>query len=209
MSTSTTTRETHFTEDLARFDARPGRSHRANSPAAWTSRTLRRTAAALGLAALGAGCADSDDPADPWTLPPGARLVSTSAVVEGTASAPANYSGIETAERGVVRDSAAWATLWRRIVAPAGAPQPLPAVNFSHDVVVYAALGRQSTGGHSVAIAPVYEAGGAYHAVVTELRRGSGCATLPALTAPVALVRVPRWSGDLRFVQRTGTIRCE
>ena len=204
-----TIREADVAEDLARFGARRGQSHRANSSAARTSQTFRRTTAALAFAALGAGCDDDDGPGDPWAVPSGARLVSTSAVLEGTGSPPAYYSGIETAEQGIVRDSAAWVALWGRIVTPGSPPQPLPAVNFSHDMVVYAALGRQSTGGHSVAVAPVYEAGGAYYPVVTELRRGPGCTTLPALTAPVALVRVPQWSGDVRFVKRTGTIRCD
>lgn len=203
------TRETEFAGNLARFDARRGGSHRANSAAARVSRTPRRTAAALALAALGAGCADARDPWDPWAVPPGARLVTTSAVVGGSESALGYYSGIETAEQGVVRDSAAWAALWARVVAPGSPPQPLPAVNFSRDMVVYVALGRRSTGGHSAVIAPIYETGGAYHAVVTEVRRDPSCPTWPALTAPVALVRAPQWAGDVRFVVRTRTIRCE
>ena len=215
ITSTITAREADVTADLARFDARRGGSRRANSLAACMARTLRRTAAALALAAVGAGCADAWGPGipwrpgDPWTVPQGARLVPTSAVVEGSGSALGYYSGIQSAEYGVVRDSAAWAALWGRIVVPGSPPQPLPAVNFSRDMVVYAALGRRSTGGHSAAIAPIYEAEGAYHAVVTELRPGSGCAASPALTAPVALVRAPQWRGDVRLVRRTWTLRCE
>ena len=212
ITSTITTSEADVTEDLARFDARRGGSHRANSSAAGMARRFRRSAAALALAALGAGCADAwgpgvpGRPSDLWAVPPGARLVPTSAVVEGSGSALGYYSGIQSAEYGVVRDSAAWAALWGRIVAPGTAPQPLPAVNFSRDMVVYAALGRRSTGGRSAAIAPIYEAEGAYHAVVTEIRPGSGCAASPALTAPVALVRAPHWPGDVRFVKRARTV---
>jgi hypothetical protein len=82
-------------------------------------------------------------------------------------------------------------------------------VDFSHDLVVYAAIGRRPTGGHSAAVTPIYEAESAYHVVVTEIRPGAGCATSPVLTAPVAVVRAPRWAGEVRFVRRTGTRRCE
>jgi hypothetical protein len=209
IASTITAGEADFAEDLARFDARRGESRRADSSAARMSRTLRRAATAVALVALGAGCADAWSPSDPWALPGDARLVPTSEVVEGTGSTLAYYSGIETAEHGVVRDSAAWAALWGRIVGAGSPPQPLPAVNFSRDMVVYAALGTRPTSGHSAAVTAVYEAEGAYHVVVTDVRLGPGCATSPALTAAVAVVRTPQWAGEVRFVRRTGTRRCE
>ncbi len=110
MSTITAS-ATDVTGDPARFDARRGGSHRANASAACMSRTARRAAAALAVAAVGAGCTvsprDLSGPVDSWTVPLGARLVPTSAVVGGIGSALGYYSGIGTAEQGVVRDSAA------------------------------------------------------------------------------------------------------
>ena len=165
---------------------------------------------ALALAACGGGATAPADGAPvevPGDVPPQAERVGA-ASLGGALGASATYSGIRTRERRVVRGAAEWAELWAQatsIVLPAPAA---PAVDFTRDEVIVAAMGTRSSGGHGIAIEAVYEADGRRWVVVRETSRAASCVVTAALTAPVAAVRVARSALPTVFVERTTVAAC-
>jgi hypothetical protein len=97
-----------------------------------------------------------------------------------------------------------WARLYRGLPQP---PAP-PAVDFTRDMALFAALGTRPSGGHAVAIPRAALDGGVLRVEVVETRPGAGCMTTQALTYPVALVRVARHAGRVEFVERVEANAC-
>ena len=119
------------------------------------------------------------------------------------------YSGLTTRERLVVRDDAAWASLWSQITAHVQPTPALPAVDFGREQLIVVSSGTKPTGGYGIDVAEVREAEGALHVVVRETAPGDRCMTTAALTAPVAVVRVPRSDARIVFEERQVTVDCD
>ena len=118
------------------------------------------------------------------------------------------HSGINDSRRLVIQEAAAWRALWREVVAERTPPPALPAIDFDHDMVIVAALGRRGTGGYAITIDDVYAEGGRLYAVVRETSPGPGCMTIQAFTAPVTGVRVPRRGAATTFIERQDQLDC-
>ena len=169
------------------------------------ARRLRALAAVVTVAAL--GCGSSTDPLSPGDVPAqAAQLPATS--FEAALGGFASFSGISAPERLVVRDAAAWDALWSRVVRDVGPAPAAPAVDFTRDEVIVAAMGARPSGGYAIAIAGVYEADGRRWVVVQSTSPGAGCGVTTALTAPLAAVRVARSALPTVFVERTGAPGC-
>jgi hypothetical protein len=98
----------------------------------------------------------------------------------------------------VVRDRAAWERTWRQLHG-GDAGGPAPAVDFTRDMVVVAAAGEKSSGGHAVRVEGTSAAAdGALVVHVTETAPGEGCMSTMQITSPVDVVRVPRTAGPVR-----------
>lgn len=118
------------------------------------------------------------------------------------------YSGIDEPDRQVIRDWEAWKALWGEVTRNRAPKPDPPAIDFSGDMVIVAAMGRRSTGGYSISIDEIRRSEGRLFAVVTEVSPGSGCMTTQAFTAPVTAVRIP-WSDEpVTFVERKETQDC-
>jgi hypothetical protein len=118
-------------------------------------------------------------------------------------------SGITSPLNAVVRDPAAWSALWQNIHAPMTPVPPLPAVDFSQEMVVAAGLGNRSTGGYDVLLAHAAEDATGLQIEVIETSPGPGCATSQALTQPVDLARTARRDGPVRFVTTQRVNHCD
>lgn len=114
------------------------------------------------------------------------------------------YSGMHDHTRAVVRDAAAFATLWRT----AWPDEPVPTVDFATRTVLVVAMGEQSSGGFSIRVSEVASEGYGLRALVRSTAPGHGCAVTLALTQPVDFVSVPAVGMAIRFVEETGTTRC-
>lgn len=90
----------------------------------------------------------------------------------------------------LIADDAAWAAAWDEMHATYGSVPPRPAVDFQRELVVLAAAGQRPAQGFLFYIADIQPQGGTVH--VSVLERWPTCATLPALSAPVHAVRIPR-----------------
>lgn len=117
-------------------------------------------------------------------------------------------SGLTTAERIVVRDSASWVALWPRILGTHSPKPRAPAVDFAGEMLIVASMGRRATGGYVIAIDSVAVQNDTLHVLVREQRPGPRCGTTAALSAPVALARVRRSNLPVGFTTRTVVRDC-
>ena len=147
--------------------------------------------ASLAVASL--ACASAMEPVPTGTAFPVTRL----------SSRPGSflyYSGLQQPERLVVRDQAAWITAWSSLW-PNGVPIPaLPAVDFSKDMIVIAALGGRNTGGYSIFVDSARAAASGLVVFVGTSSPGRHCITTQAFTQPVDIARVPRTEAAVAFV---------
>jgi hypothetical protein len=108
-------------------------------------------------------------------------------------------SSIDAARTVVVRSADEWTRLWRMHAAD----KPLPAIDFSREMVVGVFLGSRPTAGYSVEITGTHEASGT---LVVEYRVGApspDLMTAQVITSPYHLVAIPRRDGDVRFEKRS------
>lgn len=138
------------------------------------------------VCALGSAC--TNDPARPSNVLPIQEVLSISTM-----------SGIETPEYTVVLTPEAWASAWAAIFAPYAPAQkpPLPMIDFDSRIIVLAAAGLRGAQGFSFTIDEVRAENGTLQVLVLE--RWPFCGSLPALSAPVSVVSVPRVATTATF----------
>jgi PrcB C-terminal len=169
-----------------------------------TSRLVMLLAVGLILAAASFGCTSgmSNDPQIPDNAAP-VRLEPVTAL-EGMRL----NSGIETRERLVVRDDATWTGVWLDIVDGRQPAPPTPKIDFEANVAIVAASGTKTSGGYTIDIDEVSTMDGDAWVSVTETNPGRRCGVTATITAPIAVVIVPRFEGKATFVEHQDTRDC-
>jgi PrcB C-terminal len=104
-------------------------------------------------------------------------------------------SAIDAPRQVVVRSDADWASLWQT----SGAGGPLPAVDFSREMVLGIFLGTRPTAGYSVEIVRAVDASGALIVEYVETEPSRDRVAAQVLTAPFHLVAVPKHGGAVTF----------
>ena len=104
-------------------------------------------------------------------------------------------SAIDEPRRVTVRSAADWGALWKEN----GASAPLPAVDFSREVVVGVFLGSRPTGGYGVEIVRAVGNGGALIVEYVEAAPSRDAVTAQILTAPYHLAAMPKHDGEITF----------
>jgi hypothetical protein len=104
-------------------------------------------------------------------------------------------SNIGDARFVTIRDQAEWSALWRTH-APG---KPLPAVDWSREMVVGVFVGTVPTAGFRVEIVGYREEGGRVVAGYRETPPARDAITAQVLTSPFALAAIPRRAGDVSF----------
>ncbi len=117
-------------------------------------------------------------------------------------------SGLVDRRQIAIRDSESWAATWDRIVGRSRPTPPLPAVDFSKEMLVVASMGSRPTGGYTVMIEEVTVAGSTLVVFVREQSPGRTCGVTDAVSAPVALARLVRSELPVRFVTRSVVRDC-
>jgi hypothetical protein len=162
--------------------------------------------------ALGA-CAGSDSASPPGDVvtPPGDP--GKTITVVRLRSEPYSFAyntGLVESDRIVVRDAATWQTVWNKVWQNAGDVPPLPAVDFSSEMILVAALGSRNSGGYGILIDGATEAGDdGIDVVIRSISPGSGCGTTLALTQPVDIARLPLRAGKIEFTERAEVTSCQ
>jgi hypothetical protein len=120
-------------------------------------------------------------------------------------------SRLPTSVRLVVQDSTDWTAIWRRITGPTGvgAP-PVPAVDFSREMLLVVGMGEQPCMGYGISVDTVFrDRERRIYAVVRERQRGVRCGCLNEVVSPVDVIRVPRTARPVTFLERRETNVCE
>lgn len=111
----------------------------------------------------------------------------------------ANSSGYDTAETAIIRTTDAWQAAWRRVHGGMTPLPPVPAVDFSRNVVAIVAMGTQASGGHGVRIEAAQLTAGTVTVRATRTTPGARCGVTMALTQPVDVVRLGTTSANIVF----------
>ena len=151
-------------------------------------------------------CASQDTP----TAPPG--LPSDAVAVEFDrfdAIGGALIGGPQEPVRSVVRDEQSWLEFWGVLTAVLRPAPDAPAVDFTRDMVLVAAMGSRPTGGYVISIEGAYTSDGALYVDVLERSPGVGCLSAQVMTFPVTAVRVRVHAGSVRFVTREESGPCD
>jgi hypothetical protein len=124
-----------------------------------------------------------------------------------------NAGGIRDSLRTVVRDESALRLFWQQATAGQSTPPPLPTVDFARDMVLVVAAGRMSPEDEirvdSVLVGRETDANGRREPVMSALvRTVEGCGRFTAPAYPVQIVRVRRFEGRVRFVERRDKAEC-
>src|SRR5690606_16170584 len=117
-----------------------------------------------------------------------------------------NASGIQDSVRLVVRDAAMFADYWQRATAQQLTPPPPPAIDFGAQMVLVVAAGRMTPEDRirvdSVVVREEVTTTGQRDVLSALVRVIEGCGRFQADPYPVEIVRVARFDGPARFVER-------
>ena len=150
------------------------------------------TLASTGLAA----CA-----MDELSVPPGAiQLESRTLVQHG-----GNYSPYHEHARLLIHDEDAWEQRWSQIV---GDDIPAPAVDFTSEMVLVAAMGVRNSSGYGITFEGVFENAEGLYVQVLETSPGPNCGVFDAISAPVIAVAIPRRDVPVFWLERADTLSC-
>ena len=166
---------------------------------------MKRIALSLALAAAAAGCGDGPG----WLLAPerseGAGEQVTFQRLDNGAR---QFSAIVQRERLVIETPQAWASAWALIQGTLVPVPPVPAVDFTRDVVVVVATGRRATAGYSIRVERVERVAGETTVRVVETSPGRTCVLAQVLTSPFDVVLIPRSALPLRFTEEQAVRDC-
>jgi hypothetical protein len=152
----------------------------------------------LGLGA----CSDS-------TSPPGEPGASVPVVRLRSDPYPfAFYSGLDKPDRIVIRDAVTWQMVWMKVWFRDSEVPPLPAVDFSSEMILVAALGAHSTGGYSILIDGANEVANGGVNVTIRSTSPLNCLVTEAFTQPVDIARLPI-RGKVEFTERSEVHQCQ
>lgn len=108
-------------------------------------------------------------------------------------------SGVDAPREVVVRDADAWAALWQE---HAGASLPLPAVDFSRQMVIGVFLGARPNGCYATAVSSIVPNEGRLEVLHLDSEPGPGVVCTMAVTTPAHLVVVDRSSVPVVFAKK-------
>ena len=104
-------------------------------------------------------------------------------------------SAIDQPRQVTVRSAAEWGALWKEN----GANPPLPAVDFSREMVVGVFVGTRPTAGYGVEIVRAIGNSSTLVVEYVETTPSRGTITAQILTAPYHLVAIPKRDGTVVF----------
>ena len=104
-------------------------------------------------------------------------------------------SAIDEPRRVTVRSAAEWGAIWKEN----GANAPLPAVDFSREMVAGIFLGSRPTAGYGVEIVRAVGNSGALIVEYVETAPSRDTVTAQILTAPYHLAAMPKHDGEITF----------
>jgi hypothetical protein len=150
--------------------------------ACWTAVVLAAAAAGCGK---GEEAAKEDAEAKAAALKAGAAEDLPGEVFAILRTFPASTSGgVPEATKTVLRDQAHWDALWAQANSHLAPVPKAPTVDFTKEMVAFAAMGRRKSAGYSVEIVGARQDGGNLHLLVAERDPSKGSAVAQVETSP-------------------------
>lgn len=118
-------------------------------------------------------------------------------------------SGYHDSASVVVRDAVQWRSAWTRLHGNRSEPPSLPAVDFSSEMLIVAALGTKASGGFSIYVDSAYRREEGVEVVLRHVSPGARCGVTAALTQPVDIARIPASADLVTFRVRSEVQDCE
>lgn len=141
---------------------------------------MRPSLSVIGLTLIAAfHPACSASPTDPG---PGGNPVAFATVFQS------GISGVRASGQEVIITPERWRQVWQEI----GSPDPVPAIDFSREMVILAAMGTQPDSCSRIAVEAMALTVGGLDVRVRETVGGPGCGCATVLTHPVHAVRLER-----------------
>lgn len=144
-------------------------------------------------------------PSAPAAVDAGPLPVARLAPGSGPFTANSGYTQHTTS---VIRNAEGLAAAWATLHANQQPVPPLPAIDFSKEMIVVVATGTKPNGGFSVVVSSASESGGRVTVTSTETAPGATCAVPAVITAPADVARLPRRDGDVIFVTKNEVHAC-
>lgn len=162
-------------------------------------RTFGMYCAAIASIVIVGGCSRGAPP--PVIAPTFATLPETALIYYD------NSGGIQDSLRLVIREPAEFGEIWERATSTQSSPPPLPPVDFEREMVVVAAAGRMTPADlirvDSVSIREERIAGADSEQVMDVIvHTVRGCQEFTSDAYPLAILRVQRFDGRVRFTER-------
>jgi hypothetical protein len=118
-------------------------------------------------------------------------------------------SSLPTSVRLAIMDTADWTAVWKRVVG-SSSTAPVPAVDFSREMLLVVGMGQAPCMGYQINVDTVFrDKDKRIYAVVRERHHGSRCGCLNEVVSPVDVIRVPRTVRPVTFLERQETNVCE
>lgn len=111
-------------------------------------------------------------------------------------------TGFNTPTQSVIVDATAWREAWFHLVAARRPLPPVPELDFSKQIVVIVAMGRQISGGHSIRVVSVKRQAGGVLVSALAQEPGKGCITTGNITSPADVVVLPASAQPVAFELR-------
>jgi PrcB C-terminal len=108
----------------------------------------------------------------------------------------------------IVDTSEQWQRLWREMTKSQRPMPPLPEVDFTRDVVVVVALGRQRSGGFSVQILGADRTRSEVRVRYRVNTPGPDCMVSGAITSPVDIALLAKSAGSISFERESVVTPC-
>lgn len=145
------------------------------------------------------------------TLLPGPKMTGPTLPLRfgGTREFPRFSFPSDRALRLVIKNRAEFSEFWKQLISrvpPDGWVPPLPEIDFSKELLVVAAMGRQPSSGYWTFIDGACEVGGQVEVFVSNVEGASCTLQMQIETHPADVVRLPRT--DLPIVFRETQIGC-
>ncbi|CAN5668730.1 hypothetical protein BH23GEM7_BH23GEM7_11820 [soil metagenome] len=118
-----------------------------------------------------------------------------------------NAGGIQDSVRQVIRDVDAYRQMWQEATARQVSPPAAPPVDFAREMLLVVAAGRMTPEDEihvdSVALRPERTADGrTEEALAAVVRVFQGCRRFTVAAYPIEIVRVRRFEGPVRWIER-------
>ncbi len=142
--------------------------------------SISAAALCLGLTGLAGGAEAGPERASSPRTNSAVRLVAQGA-----------FSGVQEAQQLVITNRSDWEALWQRHASRRQPAEPVPAIDFGKESVLFIGLGRKNTGGYGVSTPVLAVKAGRTIARVGVKSPPPNSMNLQAITAPFCIVAIP------------------